>query len=363
MTGLVIPDSDPNQALRVRRFLMAVLVYVLTIGVLLAYVARGLLAAQEWLYLLLVTAAFNGAVYAYLRSGRNERLRDPSLTGLQMVMACLLLGVTAYLVDDARGAVLMLYLVLLMFGVLRLRGWQYSAVGLLAVLSYAAAIAGLVVHRPASVDLWEEVMHLMALAVIVPAGGFLASYVGRIRSRLRERTVDLQRAREMVYELRLQDQLTGVRNRHSIVELARREFDRAARLDLPLSVAIVDLDHFKRVNREFGHERGDALLRRVAERLRAELRSIDGLGRYGGEEFLVLLPDSDLAEATDTAQRLFRAVTGCRAGEEATSPPLAASVGVAERRREDDVWTLIERARISADTCLAEGGNRILTDQ
>jgi diguanylate cyclase (GGDEF)-like protein len=356
----LIPDSDPNQTLRVKRFLMAALVYLLTIGLMGLYVLEDLMPMRAWVGISGLIVVFNLGVYVFLRSGRNERLSDPSLTGLQMVAACLLLGLTMYFVDQSRGALLLLYLVLLMFGVLRLWGWQYSLVGLLALASYACAIFAVLRLRPSAVDLREETLQLLALAAMVPAGGFFAAYVGRLRQTLRHRQLELQRARETVYELRLQDQLTGVRNRHSIVELLEHELARAQRLDLPLSLVIVDLDQFKQVNRDYGHQRGDALMRRVADRLRKSLRSIDGIGRYGGDEFLVVLPDTDAVEADRAAQRLLGVVTECRLDNVPSAPMLSASVGVAERAPDDTPWSLIERARYRTDLALEQGGGRIV---
>lgn len=356
----LIPDSDPNQTLRVKRFLMAALVYALTIGMMGLYVLEGLMPMWAWQALGGLILVLNLGIYAFLRSGRNERLRDPSLTALQMVAVCVLLGLTMYVVDQSRGALLLLYLVLLMFGILRLWGWQYSLIGMLALACYAAAIFAVTQLRPSAVNLREETLQLLALAAMVPAGGFFAAYVGRLRRSLRHRQMELQRARETVYELRLQDQLTGVRNRHSMVELLEDELARAQRLDLPLSLIIVDLDRFKRINREYGHQRGDELMRRVADRLRGSLRSIDGIGRYGGDEFMIVLPDTDAAEAGRAARRLLAVVTDCRLDRVPTAPMLSASLGVAERAPDDTPWSLIERARYRTDLALEQGGGRIV---
>lgn len=358
----LIPESDPNQTLRVKRFLMASLVYALTVALMGLYVLEGLMSLRAWMALTALILVLNIGIYAFLRSGRNERFRDPSLTALQMVAVCLLLGLTMYLTDQSRGALLLLYLVLLMFGVLRLWGWQYSLLGVLALVCYAAAIFAVFQSRPSAVDLREEMLQLLALAAMVPAGGFLAAYVGRLRRSLRQRQVDLQRARETVYELRLQDQLTGARNRHSVVELLEYELARAERLQLPLSLIIVDLDRFKRINRDYGHQRGDELLRRVADRLRTSLRSIDGIGRYGGDEFMIVMPDTDALEAGRAARRLLDVVTDCRLDAAPSAPMLNASVGVAVLASDDTLWRLIERARYRTDLALEQGGGRIVEE-
>lgn len=356
---LLVPTTDPNQALRLRRFLLAALVYVIAIALMGLYVVLGFMTLSGWQITSAAIAVFNLVIYGVLRSGRNERLRDPSLTGLQMFGTCLLMGLTMFQVDTARGALLLIYLVLLMFGVLRLRQWQFMALGLFALVCYAAAIAAVWQTRPWAVDMHRELLQLAAMATLVPCGGFFAGYVGGLRRKLRDRHIALQRAREQAHDLRVLDPLTEVSNRSRIVEFLGTEVARAARLDQPLTVIMLDLDRFKRINRRYGHPVGDEVLKRIAERLQGALRSIDGLGRYGGEEFLVVLPDTGLAEARTFAERLRERVEGCRF---ASLPPtfrLSVSVGIAEYRDGDGVWSLIERARGAADHALDAGGGRV----
>ena len=146
--GPVLPQEDPRQSLRVRRFLMAALVYLLAILLLALYVRQGLLALHEWRFAALVILLVNGGLYVLLRSGRNERFADPSLTGIQMTLVCLVMGMTMYLLDGGRGGMLLLFLVLLMFGVLRLNARQFTALGGFALFCYATAIAAVWQQRP-----------------------------------------------------------------------------------------------------------------------------------------------------------------------------------------------------------------------
>jgi diguanylate cyclase (GGDEF)-like protein len=104
------------------------------------------------------------------------------------------------------------------------------------------------------------------------------------------------------------DSLTGLYNRGYFFGLAEQEFGRAVQFNRPLAVLMLDLDHFKRVNDTHGHAIGDQVLMGVAGRLRAGLRKVDLLGRIGGEEFAVVLPETSPSEALETAQRLCRAL-------------------------------------------------------
>ncbi|WP_377154993.1 diguanylate cyclase [Roseateles sp. UC29_93] len=127
----------------------------------------------------------------------------------------------------------------------------------------------------------------------------------RLEAVVRERTQALEDSRAQLEVLASRDALTGVWNRRALLEVLDREVTRAGRERLPLSVVIIDIDHFKRVNDTYGHPAGDAVLRTFAERLSGEIRPYDAVGRLGGEEFMLVLPGMDLNEAADR-ERLCR---------------------------------------------------------
>ena len=180
-----------------------------------------------------------------------------------------------------------------------------------------------------------------------------AVHVKKLQDQLRQRNVELDRMSRT-------DALTGLYNRrHLDEELVRQQSD-ATRHHDPLCVLLLDIDHFKKINDTFGHPAGDLVLCAFADRLRAELRSSDIAGRWGGEEFLVIMPRTDLGGALEVAERLRRAI--------ATSPlvdgdqSISATVsGGCVLSRGDGADALLH----SVDTCLygakASGRNRIVT--
>jgi len=123
----------------------------------------------------------------------------------------------------------------------------------------------------------------------------------RLQAELREKNATLAR-------LSTTDPVTGLRNRRYVTEFLSLEVLRAVRYHTPLAVLLLDLDHFKRVNDTHGHRVGDSVLQVVADTLRASLRATDIAGRYGGEEFLVVLPQTDLAGAGVLAERVRVAI-------------------------------------------------------
>ena len=115
---------------------------------------------------------------------------------------------------------------------------------------------------------------------------------------------ELMQARIQMEALAMHDGLTGLLNRRAIEEYAEAEFNMAGRKKQPMSVILLDIDHFKNVNDRFGHKFGDVVLRQVAQTLKEDLRNYDRVGRWGGEEFLLILPGTELKDAVIVAERL-----------------------------------------------------------
>jgi diguanylate cyclase (GGDEF)-like protein len=170
---------------------------------------------------------------------------------------------------------------------------------------------------------------------------------------------ELHRALEREQVMARTDDLTGVNNRRHFLDLATREFAVAQRYQHPLSVLLIDVDHFKQVNDTFGHQVGDAILKRVAQIAREYLRDADVLARYGGEEFIVSLPNTDAHGAFIAAEHIRRAIAerGMQTGNEPVRVTISA--GVAEiSGKEDTLDRLIQRADQALYTAKTAGRNR-----
>lgn len=151
-----------------------------------------------------------------------------------------------------------------------------------------------------------------------------------------QRTIgQLNRQAARMTELAHTDPLTGLANRRWLLELLEREFLRARRHRRPLSLIYLDLDGFKLVNDRFGHLFGDGILRSAARSMQAVLRGSDLLARIGGDEFAVLLPETDLAGAEKVAAKIHRALAASTRPYGAELPPLSFSAGICQLRDED----------------------------
>lgn len=134
-----------------------------------------------------------------------------------------------------------------------------------------------------------------------------------------------------VQSLALTDPLTGLQNRRSVFELGRIEFSRAQRMDRPFSCMMVDLDYFKKINDEYGHQTGDLVLQEFAKRCSHSLREVDLVGRYGGEEFIILLPETNRDTAVQVAERLRASFAEKPVKIEGMEICVTTSIGVAAR--------------------------------
>jgi diguanylate cyclase (GGDEF)-like protein len=159
-------------------------------------------------------------------------------------------------------------------------------------------------------------------------------------------------------ELAIHDPLTGVFNRRHFFKHAGEEIAKANRYHQPLSVILFDIDHFKRVNDTYGHPTGDRVLQLIAQRCRANLRDVDIICRYGGEEFIVLMPSTDMTNASVAAERLRRCVL--QENIDTGDSPLTISLGVAAYDENcKDIDALLARADKALYAAKNSGRNRV----
>jgi diguanylate cyclase (GGDEF)-like protein len=153
----------------------------------------------------------------------------------------------------------------------------------------------------------------------------------RLRSgkRILELQEQLVTAREQLRIQATHDSLTGLFNRMAILEALDRESTRCRREKKPLGIIMADLDHFKLINDTYGHQAGDAVLQETARRMSASLRAYDSVGRYGGEEFLMVVPGSDLVPAAELAERLRQGVAAQPVSVDGATIAVTLSLGVA----------------------------------
>lgn len=184
----------------------------------------------------------------------------------------------------------------------------------------------------------------------------------RARTQLRRKRYadQLRNNLEQSLEMAVTDPLTGLHNRRYITSRLRQAIDSANNGGAPVSVLIADIDHFKRVNDTWGHDAGDAVLKEFAKRIIDGLRALDLASRYGGEEFVVMMPGAGLAEAAIAAERL-RGRIEASAFEIPGSDPInvTVSIGLAQLSADEDMQSLLRRADAALYEAKTEGRNRV----
>ncbi len=255
-------------------------------------------------------------------------------------------------------------------GVLLDTGFGYAVAGLVVIILTGPYIA------VDSRDLFKT--NLAIVVMLIPVLIAIAApfdVVGTIVfvllavgvSTLLGRVLETSNRRAFALELALHrdartDALTGLDNRRAMQERGHVEVKRAKRAAAPLSVVMSDLDHFQAVNDKYGHEVGDAALVTVAAALRAALRESDALGRWGGEEFMALLPATDLASAHEVAKRMRKAIESVRF--EGISEGITISIGVSSAIPVDETersWdALVKVADEHLYRAKREGRNRVV---
>ncbi len=361
--GVLLLGQDKGLRLRTSMTLIAVVVFVLFALVQHFEVMLGLIDLAESNRLTAFNLCGAAAFYLLVRSGASARLSgDPSLSLPQMVFAIVSITWSYAITGPARGAVISIMILVLMFGMFRLPPREARA---MAVLGFAL-LAGAMVWRtqtlPQRYPLRHEIVHGLFAAIVLGATSTLAIIIGRLRSRLAAQKRELTDALALNRELATRDALTGLLNRRAMVELLAREHPRIQRGLGPLAIALLDIDHFKRINDTLGHGAGDEVLRRVAAILQSRLRSADALARWGGEEFLLVMPGTRLAEAGVVMERLRTEVASGPFGEVAPGLAVSFSAGLVELREGEAQDAAIDRADRALYRAKQGGRDRIEVD-
>ena len=302
-----------------------------------------------------------GAFLLLIGSGFSEQFRDGNLTLAQMTVAVAVQIVFIIYAPELAFVFLNVLLIICTISSLRLT-LSHSAV---AWLMIAVATALVVAILPGRLDLphstpAESVLVWLTYMLTIARTTYVGIYDSNLRVRLLQRSKDLAESFRRVEQLATHDELTGMLNRRSIVALIEEAVRAAQETGQDFSVVMLDLDHFKAVNDRFGHHAGDLALRQFTTAIGATLRDTDRLGRYGGEEFLLLLQATRSRPAFRIAERLREAVAQADWSAVAPGVGLTVSAGIARHHRGDTANALIRRADAALYEAKRLGRNRVV---
>jgi diguanylate cyclase len=227
-----------------------------------------------------------------------------------------------------------------------------------------AATAALLHYRyPGRYDPMVDIATLLMTSVTLPATSVLAVMLASMRSRLRMQRAELLVAVERIRELATRDELTGLANRRHAQQLMQLEFSGVHRTHKGFSVAMIDLDHFKRINDWCGHGGGDKVLQRFAEEASGAMRAGDVVCRWGGEEFLIFMPGTNATNARRVVERLRQQVEALRVATPEGEARFTFSAGIAQHLPPESVSKMISRADAALYRAKAQGRNRVMLEE
>lgn len=290
-----------------------------------------------------------------------DRFQDHFLTSSQA--AANIIMQLAFLLAAPEIGFLFLTVIFVIFGFASLRMTSREATILWAVTGFGVVTTFFFLKTPIGLPMGtaaERVAAAFSFVMTIGQCAYLGFFGNSMRKSLRLRTIELKIANQKIEELAQLDELTGLLNRRHIMKCLNEELARAQRSNIPCSVAIIDLDYFKRINDHFGHPAGDEALRTFAISIFANIRTIDKLGRYGGEEFLLILPDTAKDQAMRTLDRLRSIVSEVDWSTISGSSPLTMSAGVGSVRQADSADDILARIDIALYRAKDGGRNRVV---
>ncbi|CAM2065448.1 GGDEF domain-containing protein [Sulfidibacter corallicola] len=313
------------------------------------------------LAMVILHCAAQGLFVSLILANWNLKFKEPSLTIPVIVTALVINGpVLMYMTRESRAIMLFLFLFPFFFTLLRLTYRQCYLIATFGIISYLGLL--FLIHRrnPEQLDIRLEMLNLTVFGVSLMWLAFFAGHVSTIRKHLRRKNLENRQLLARLEEMAERDELTGLVNRRKFMERVTELRQWADRKGKTLCLAMIDLDHFKRVNDQYGHAMGDRVLQTFGSLALSELRGYDLIARYGGEEFVVIQSDTELKASKASLERLQRAFSkihfegGGRGVLKATF-----SVGIATYLPGEDMEDTLERADKALYQAKAEGRNRV----
>ena len=334
--------------------------YVIDAGILLIYAYAG--AAPFWLgpSYALAGLAFVALAILMSETGINERFKDHYMVAPQSAANMLVLLAFTWVAPQV--GVMFLCSLFTVFSFASLRSTPSQTAGIWTVMALGLAWLFLLTDKPIDIpheSHIERFATMLMFALTIGRCMFLGIFSSALKASLYQSGQKLKEAYRRIEELAELDELTGSFNRRCIMRMLDEEIARTARSGSPCSVALIDLDHFKRVNDTYGHPTGDEVLRTFAITMFANIRSVDRFGRYGGEEFLLVLPDLPEDGAARAMDRLRAIVAELDWSAFSPGMKVTLSAGVATLKVDETTDSFLARADSALYAAKAQGRNRI----
>ncbi len=336
--------------------------YLLDTVILLLYARAGTISSNV-VPAYLASGLSSVALYLALsETGFTERFKDHYLVVPQLVISVTIMLAFTYVAPQVGAMFLCMLFLVFNFSSLRSTPRQTAAVWTAMALGVAGLF--LLTDRPIAMPHGNHLERIATASVFVLTIGrcmFLGIFSSSMRDSLYQSGLKLKEAYRRIEELAELDELTGSFNRRCIMRILDDEVERARRANAACSVALIDLDFFKRINDVHGHPTGDEVLRTFAITVFANIRTVDRFGRYGGEEFLLVLPDTSADSAARLLDRLRAIVADLDWSAFSPGMRVTLSAGVTALRADENSDAILARADSALYAAKARGRNRIVS--
>lgn len=354
--------ADPAQRRAIRRLLLRIEIYAAVWALMLLVAAWGFANMADVAFMIAFGTAGLAPSYALLRAGWAPALVEPRFTFIQVMHGVSALVIGYWLLPFVRGGALQVLFVLLAFDMHRISARQLNIATATSIVALAAVWLKLRHDAPPGVELLEEALSIVMAALFVPVLAVVGRAVRAIHLRQVRQKTELADALAQLEFLARSDALTGAVNRRHMTTLLDDEARRQQRSCRPLTLAMIDIDWFKRINDSHGHAVGDRVLKEVIRCASAGLRQTDVLARWGGEEFLLLMPETTREQALLVADRLRQRVRANNWSQSAPGLQVSVSVGVGEHTPDATLAQTLERADSALYRAKQQGRDRVCAD-
>jgi diguanylate cyclase (GGDEF)-like protein len=297
-------------------------------------------------------------MFGLVRSGWSARYADPVLTYPHALITIVLVLAAYATVGAQRADTLILVAQTIVLAMFRLKPSQVLSLGIVATALLGACILGLTLMAPTRYAPASGWAHFVVAGSTLLLLSLVGKWISDIRVRIGRQARELEEAVRTVQQMATTDMLTGALNRRMLTELTEAEMKLSERSGAPLCVALIDLDHFKHINDQHGHAAGDVVLKALTQTAHTQLRQVDKFGRWGGEEFLLMLPRIVERDAHAAVERL-RLVIESLHYNEVPGLRVTFSSGVAQYQPGESIERLIERADEALYEAKQSGRNRV----
>lgn len=315
--------------IRIGRMSIAFLIYVFAISLCGLSIKLGLIPTKtEYTDLIpesVVLALSSGLIFWAISSGFSQRFKDPSLALFQILISIAWITYAVYLIQIGRGIMLCTYMLAIFFGAFKLKTSEFILTTISAIFAFSCVVIWEHFNPPPNYNPGLNLFLLLTLSVYLSVFSFLAAYMRKLkddlrngkralevshkeiqqqRDEIRKAYLEMQGTLKHLGEIASRDELTGLFNRRQFIEVYKGHLTVSKATNESFALALLDIDHFKRINDNYGHSVGDRVLKKFSEIAQDSLRDSDFIARYGGEEFVVILPSTNKQAAVECIERV-----------------------------------------------------------